>query len=123
MPAKSRPIVGMATPREDEPLVLPAPLAYTVEERGELRAIFSSPVFRKALANARLRKPTVFTAGLNSALGQQIGNNQLHRLQGWMLCESALMNETLTPQDRRRVIEASYPDEGRIDYQSKNPKP
>ncbi len=106
----------MASPVDEAPLSPPAEQAYSPEERGELRRMLGSDLFKKALANARLHKPALFANGLDTALGPQIGNNRLHQLQGWTLFEAALIKQTVTPLDRPKQALDSYPDEGRIDY-------
>ena len=100
------------------------PKEFTPAERRELREIFESAVFQKALFNARLSKPSIFPSNhpinpLDTALGHVIATNRLHELRGWRMFEVALSKQTLVPAPRRATPQDTFPDEGRIDHEAK----
>jgi hypothetical protein len=97
MPRKKSLIAEVAPP--PEATVLPeVPYLLSLSERTALRAMLTSPVFKKALHNARLRKPPLAPSGLDSALGGIIANNRLHQLQGWAMFEASLGKEVEDPK-------------------------
>lgn len=97
MPRKTRLIVGLANPPEAT-LLPDTPLVLSLEERTALRVMLTSPVFKKALHNARLRRPPLMAPGLNTALGGIIANNLLHQHQGWAMFEAAIGKEVEDPK-------------------------
>ncbi len=115
MPRTPRLNSGLALPTDEDPLFLPEAQIYTVEERGALRAFLASPLFRKALSNARLHKPAPFIDAMNGPLALQNAALRLAQIQGWTLFEAALHKEVAVPQERRKQAVDSFPDAGRID--------
>lgn len=116
MRPKTRLNTGLAVPREETGLSVPAAIPLSPAELEELRAIFANPVFIKALANARLSKPPLFVAGIDGALAGQIASNRLSQLQGWALFEAALIRQTVPPNQPRKPPPDDFPDTGRPDY-------
>lgn len=117
--AKS-PAKGRLAPVEVEKII-PAPaFILTLEERNVLRGIFQSEAFRKAWHNARLSKPpTLISRDLNGEDGSRIALNQLKQIQGWELCEAALLKQLNDPAPVRTKVEENFPDSG---LQIVNPK-
>lgn len=89
------------------------------EERNRLREIFADPVFRKAWNNALACRPSSFPAGLDSALGPQIGNNRLHQLQGWEMFRLALLREQHERVPKTPFVSDNYPDSGTLEAEMK----
>lgn len=86
------------------------PLVY--EERIRLQQILNDPVFQKAWQNAQACRPSVVPLGLDTALGQQIGNNRLHQIQGWDMFRAALLRQILEPAPAKPKLSDNYPDAG-----------
>ena len=118
MRPKTRLNTGLAVPREETGLSVPAAIPLSPAEREELRAIFANPVFVKALANARLSKPALLIGDtrMDTALAGQIASNRLSQLQGWALFEAALIRQTVPPSMPRKPPPDDFPDTGRPDY-------
>ncbi len=86
-----------------------------LEERERLTAIFADPVFRKAWRNTQLCRPSVVPAGLDTALGAQIGNNRLHQMQGWEMFRTAFLRQAEERRVATPIPQANYPDAGTRD--------
>jgi hypothetical protein len=108
--------VELAPHLTNETVNIPKYRELSLEEREALRDFFNSPLWEKVLNNARCEQPTNFPEGLNTALGLQIGNNQLHKKQGWQMFEVALVKQVMPPVQKKKAIPETYPDAGRIDY-------
>lgn len=65
----------------------------TDPQRQELRAIFQNPVFKLALQNAHLKKPSCALPESIHVL-PQVSNNRIHQIQGWEMFEAALFMQT-----------------------------
>lgn len=102
---------GVAPQQIESPIRNP-PVPFTLEERQELRSLFSQPVFAKAWHNAKLAKPSAFVAGnpspLNTALGAMVGNNRLHEIRGWELFEAAILRQVNDPSPPKSVVQENY---------------
>jgi hypothetical protein len=122
MANKNRLKVGLAVHDTEEDFIPSSYYEFTPEERGELRNIFTSAIWKKAYSNAKLMSPHLFPQGMDTALGVQIGNNRLHQLQGWELLRMALIKQTMVPAAKRMPLQETYPDAGRFDL-SKKPEP
>lgn len=116
MPKKTGLNSGLAHRLEDEAFLRPVLQNLSLEERGELRRFFDSTAWKKTIANARTMRPNEFPQGCETALGLQIGNNRLHILQGWKLCEIAIASQVEAPAVRAPVVKDSYPPGGQIDH-------
>lgn len=119
MAAKNRPKSGDgplgAEETETKPLV---PLS--MAQRARLVEILTDPVFKQAWNNALTYRPSVVPAGLDSALGPQIGNNRLHQLQGWEMFRVALLRQQLEPKlPAPRITQEQYPDSGTLEAEVK----
>lgn len=90
------------------------------DEKVELRKLFDGPLFQKALANARLMKPTAFAPGLEGQYGAQIASNRLHEMRGWKLFEVALAKQAIAIPKRREMPKDNFPDEGRTEAEFKS---
>jgi hypothetical protein len=119
MPKTPRLKAALAPRMNDEPFVPDITQDLTPEEKGELRAFFAGPIWKKVLANARLSRPSLMPQGLDTALGPQIAINRLHELRGWMFLESALAQPILASIPKRKQLVESYPDAGRPDFEMK----
>lgn len=109
MPKKPRLNSELAHRLQDEPFLKPALLLFSVEERGELRKFFQSQAWRKAIFNARLSKPNEFhRKSENPALNIQNGNDLLHLLQGWRLCEMAIATQVDVPKEPAKQPKDDY---------------
>lgn len=96
-----------------EETILRAPVfPLTLDDRTALRAMYESQAFRRAWANVKLAKPSVFTGELNSALGAIVANNRLHEIRGWELLEAALLKELNEPKPPVTRKEETWPDAG-----------
>lgn len=107
---KASPLVQEA----EATVVLQVEIPLTLEERTALRAALTSAYFKKALHNARLSAPSVFTGGLNGPLGATIANNRLHEIRGWQAFEAAIGRQVADPKLKPKVAEENYPDAGRV---------
>lgn len=116
MPKKSGPYVGMARHMTSEQATLPQYRELSQEEREAFRLFVNSNLWENVLNNARCERPTSFPAALDTALGLQIGNNQLHRKQGWEMFEAALIKQAIAPAPKKKALPETYPDAGRIDH-------
>lgn len=117
MPKKKSGLNGwLANIHDDEKLGVGINQELAPSEKQELRTMFESEVFRKALANARLSKPALFNADFNSALGHIAANNRFHEMRGWKMFEVALAMQAEAPRAKRQVPQDNFPDEGRIDH-------
>lgn len=89
----------------------------TSNEIEEFRAAVSNASFQKALRNALLRKPSVFSgAKVSDQFSTLSNNNVLQILRGWEMFEAALfsqLNGNLEPLNKRSgSIEETFPDAG-----------
>ena len=98
MPKQKSARAGVASREIEDTITREEPVALTLEDRTALRAFFASAPFKKALHNARLKQPSVFTAGLDTMLGATISNNRLHEIRGWKLFEAALGTQVEDPK-------------------------
>ncbi len=98
MPRKKSEGERVAT-AEDQTLVLPPSVLLTYEERTELKTMFASMAFKKALRNCRLKKPKVNLPRtlLNSPAGAIVANNCLHEIRGWEAFEEAMHEQSENP--------------------------
>lgn len=113
MPKKKLPVKKASVALEADDVVenlSVRPLQY--EEREHLKEIFADPVFRKAWRNVRLCHPSLFPAGLDAALGQQIGNNRLHEMRGWEMFRVAFLRQASEPKIAPTPLVANFPDAG-----------
>ncbi len=111
MPRKKSQGERVATAEIDETLVLDASIPLSFEERIELRKIFASPIFKKALRNCRHKKPSGGKWGralLNSPAGAIVANNTLHEMRGWEMFEEALHAQSLDPAAKPTVAVDDY---------------
>ena len=115
MPRKPGPYVGLARHTTSEPATIPVYRELTLNEREAFRVFINSNLWEKVLNNARCMRPSSFPGGLDGAFGLQIGNNQLHKKQGWEMFEVALMKQTQPPIQKKRELPQTFPDAGRID--------
>jgi len=115
MPKKTRPYVELASHLTCEPALIPKYRDLSLEEREKIRLFFNSPLWEKVLNNARCEAPSLFPEGMNTALGSQISSNRLLQLQGWKLCEVALVKQIMPPPEKRKQLTETYPDAGRIE--------
>lgn len=102
MPRKNSGIGRVATVK-DEALVVQPPVALSLEERLELRKVFDSAVFKKALKNCRAYKVGVndpFTL-LASPQGGQIALMRYHEIKGWEAFEKRLAQQADDPKAER----------------------
>lgn len=100
MPRKKSASAGVA-PREIEvqdSIIREGPVALTLEDRTAVRAFLVGSAFRKVLHNARLKMPSAFTVGLDTALGSVIANNRLHEIRGWKMFEAAIGSQVEDPK-------------------------
>lgn len=88
----------------------PAEMPLSVEERIELKGIFSNPVFVKAFNNARLCKPPVYVGGLATQFGGQIATIQIARIQGWEAFEAAMFLQTQDKLPKPAPLEENFAD-------------
>jgi hypothetical protein len=117
MPRKKSGLNGwLANIHDDEKFGVGIHQELAPSEKQELRHIFESPVFKKALANSRLSKPPVFGVSYDTALGQLAANNRFHELRGWKMFEAALALQAEPPRTKRAAPQDNFPDEGRIDH-------
>lgn len=112
---KRRTAKRWVAPMQTETPIKVAPVPFTLEEREQLKIIFSNPLFVRAWNNARWSKPSAFPHGsqavpmpLASPLGLQIGNNLLHEIRGWELFEAALLSSIKDPPPKRAPISEKY---------------
>lgn len=100
--------------RSPPPSLTAPPPPLTTEERQQLRAMFDSPVFRRALELARQSAPALFHQGGEFAgeHGVQNAANRLFQLQGWALFRAALLMQSADPSPKRSVPHESFPDAG-----------
>jgi hypothetical protein len=98
MPRKPSVKVGVAPREVEDTIIREEPQVLTLEDRTALKAFFASASFKKALHNARLKQPAVFTGGLDSQLGSVIANNRLHEIRGWKMFEAALGSQVEDPK-------------------------
>jgi hypothetical protein len=116
MPRKKRGLNGwLANIHDDEKFGVGIHQELAPSEKQELRAIFASPVFQKALANARLSKPVLFGMSFDTALGHVASNNRLHEMRGWKMFEVALALQAEAPRAKRPAPQDNFPDAGRIE--------
>lgn len=87
-----------------------AEMPLSVEERIELKGIFSNPVFIKAFNNAKLFRPPVVVPGLATQFGGQIATIQLARIQGWEMFEAAMFLQTQDKPPKLGPIEENFAD-------------
>lgn len=101
---------GVAPREVEDTIIREDPVVLTLEERTALRAMFSTPAFKKALHNARLGKPSEFVGDvlLNGPLGAHIGNNRLHEMRGWKMFEAALGRQVEDPKPRPTPVPDDY---------------
>ena len=115
MPKKKPPVKKASVALEADDVVenlSVRPLLY--EERERLKEIFADPVFRKAWRNVRLCHPSLFPSQqlLDSALGQQVGNNRLHEMRGWEMFRVAFLRQAEERKIAPAPVVANYPDAG-----------
>lgn len=99
----------MAT-AEDQKLVLEPAVPFSYEERVELRRVFESKAFKKALLNCRHGKPSadIPFSVLNSAIGGIVANNRLHEIRGWEKFERELARQANDPAAKLTVPVDDY---------------
>jgi hypothetical protein len=97
MPRQKSAKAGVAPREIQDTIIREEPLVLTLEDRTALRGFFASAPFKKALHNARLKQPSIFSGTLDSPLGSIIANNRLHELRGWKLFEGALGSQVDDP--------------------------
>lgn len=108
MPKKKSALIAGVAPLPEEGFLREAYNPLTLEERQELRTIFSSPLWRKVWHNAQLGSPPSLVPGLDTALGGVIANNQIHRKQGWELFSAALASQVVEKVQRAPRPADSY---------------
>jgi len=85
------------------------PLDY--EERGQLRALLHSAVFRKAWNNVLLSRPSVMPPmpmGADSAMLSVLANNRLNQLYGWEQFAAALISQIEDPAPKAARVTDDY---------------
>lgn len=128
MPTKSKRQNALVAPELiGEGPVIPVHVPFTMEERDELSAILSKPVFVKAWRNAEAQRPPVFlpTSEQIGRKGDNHAAKALCRLQGWELHKAALLRQTQEVVPRTRVELTEYPSSGSLEAEvARNlPKP
>lgn len=98
-------------PQEKDFLRVPAtPLNH--DDRTALRAIFASPVFKRAWHNASLSQPSCLpgNTALDTERGPSVAINQIHRQQGWEMFKAALVRQCDDPVAPKTQAEERYSD-------------
>jgi len=81
------------------------------EERGQLRALLHSAVFRKAWNNVLLSRPSVMPPmpmGADSAMLSVLANNRLNQLYGWEQFAAALISQIEDPAPKAARVTDDY---------------
>lgn len=117
---KSGPNGWLANIQNDESFMVGFPQELSPKEKAELRNIFESPLFQKALSNARQMKPSAFIPGLDTEQGHRIAANRLHEIRGWKLFEVALSKQAMVIPKRKEAPRDNFPDAGRIEQEFKS---
>lgn len=107
--------VAVLVPQQIEEILRPPPVPLSLEEREELRRLFSTPLMRKVWNNVRGFRPNsgLPKAELNSALGGVFANNRLHEMRGWDAFETAFILQAHDPKPLGKTpVLDNYPDSG-----------
>ena len=83
------------------------------EERGQLREMLHSAVFRKAWNNVLLSRPSVMPpapvgAGADSSMLSMLANNRLNQLYGWEQFAAALLSQIEDPAPKAARVTDDY---------------
>jgi hypothetical protein len=116
---KSGPNGWLANIQSDESFMMGYHQELSPKEKSELRSLFESPLFQKALSNARQMKPSAFVTGLDGQQGDKIAANRLHEIRGWKLFEVALSKQAMVPPKKKETPRDNFPDAGRIEEEFK----
>lgn len=74
--------------------------------------MLAQPVFVAAWNNAKLSRPSVFAAGLDTALGPQIALAKLSEMKGWEEFKVALIRQIEDPKLPKKPLKETFPDAG-----------
>ncbi len=102
------------TPEPADEVLRESEIPLTLDERVALKAAFQSSGFRRAWKNAQLKKPSVITGDLNTALGHVIANNRLHEIRGWEMFTAALLMQINDPVVKAPQSQETFPDSGMV---------
>lgn len=85
-------------------------------ERDEFRKAVDTPGFKRALQNAFLAKPSVYSgSGRAGEYSTLANNNVLQILRGWEMFENALFSQLdAQAQKLSQPLTESYPDAGQL---------
>src|SRR6185436_4978171 len=123
--AKTKAERGTGQPQDEDPFILHIKKQeFTVAEREALRKFFESSAWNKALANARMSRPSIMASPADPKSPEsvrQANSDRLCQMQGWKMLEVALARETMPPAERRAAPQDTYPDAGRVDAQNQKP--
>ena len=91
----------------------PRLVALDYEERGQLREMLHSAVFRKAWNNVLLSRPSVMPpaptgAGVDSSMLSMLANNRLNQLYGWEQFAAALLSQIEDPAPKAARVTDDY---------------
>ena len=91
----------------------PKLLVLEYAERGQLREMLHSAVFRKAWNNVLLSRPSVMPpaptgAGADSSLLSMLANNRLNQLYGWEQFAAALLSQIEDPAPKAARVTDDY---------------
>jgi len=112
MARKSASIPEMTTLAVPEPFIPEPEIPLSPQEIASLRSLFSSPLFKKAIARARLGYPGAFNAPGFADADPNSCMRRIAQQQGWRLFEAALYAQVMPKPERRKSVPDNYPTEG-----------
>ena len=91
----------------------PKLLVLEYAERGQLREMLHSAVFRKAWNNVLLSRPSVMPptpagVGADSSMLSMLANNRLNQLYGWEQFAAALLSQIEDPAPKAARVTDDY---------------